>query len=80
MINQDFIYLTYQEHKDLILATHNSLIGLACVKNLCWLDGVLQMLFLLLCCSYQSNEIKNREKDFGERCDGVGLQSSCSTL
>jgi len=49
MINQDCIYLTYQEHKDLILATHNRLIVLACVKNLCWLDGMLQMLFLLLC-------------------------------
>lgn len=45
----DLIYLTYQEHSYLILATHNSLIGLACAKNLCWLDGMLQMLFLLLC-------------------------------
>lgn len=49
MIIQYFIHVTYQEHGDLILATHNSLIGLACVKNLGWIDGILQTLFLLLC-------------------------------
>lgn len=48
MTIQYFIHVTYQEQGNLILATHNSLIGLACVKNLCWLDGMLQMFFLLL--------------------------------
>lgn len=49
MTIQNFIHVTYQSTGILFLATHNNLIELACVKNLCWIDGMLQMLLFLLC-------------------------------
>lgn len=44
-----------------------------------WWDSSNAFLIALLS-SYQSNEIKNKEKDSGERCDSVGFQLSSSIL